>query len=111
MAWMSAHSDFLPCSDTHQVIFKTVTVVVKHNLINGYLKIMDVMEDNFGISLSSRPSSPFHVKVLARKIKYMYYLQSDNDFEKSSSPKQVDFVPVSPAPSPTRGIGKVSKIW
>ncbi|XP_068007856.1 P2R1A-PPP2R2A-interacting phosphatase regulator 1 isoform X2 [Melanerpes formicivorus] len=30
----------------------------------------------------------------------------DNDFEKSSSPKQVDFVPVSPAPSPTRGIGK-----
>ncbi|NXG53498.1 F122A protein, partial [Psilopogon haemacephalus] len=31
---------------------------------------------------------------------------SDNDFEKSSSPKQVDFVPVSPAPSPTRGIGK-----
>uniref|UniRef100_A0A8D0F2W2 Family with sequence similarity 122B n=1 Tax=Strix occidentalis caurina TaxID=311401 RepID=A0A8D0F2W2_STROC len=35
---------------------------------------------------------------------------SDNDFEKSSSPKQVDFVPVSPAPSPTRGIGKVSKI-
>ncbi|XP_023773903.1 protein FAM122A-like [Cyanistes caeruleus] len=31
---------------------------------------------------------------------------SDNDFEKSLSPKQVDFVPVSPAPSPTRGIGK-----
>ncbi|XP_050820375.1 P2R1A-PPP2R2A-interacting phosphatase regulator 1-like isoform X5 [Gopherus flavomarginatus] len=31
---------------------------------------------------------------------------SDNDFEKSSSPKQIDFVPVSPAPSPTRGIGK-----
>ncbi|NXX23394.1 F122A protein, partial [Podargus strigoides] len=31
---------------------------------------------------------------------------SDNDFEKPSSPKQVDFVPVSPAPSPTRGIGK-----
>ncbi|KYO32754.1 protein FAM122A isoform C [Alligator mississippiensis] len=31
---------------------------------------------------------------------------SDSDFEKSSSPKQVDFVPVSPAPSPTRGIGK-----
>uniref|UniRef100_A0A8V0YLT8 PABIR family member 3 n=1 Tax=Gallus gallus TaxID=9031 RepID=A0A8V0YLT8_CHICK len=31
---------------------------------------------------------------------------SNNDFEKSSSPKQVDFVPVSPAPSPTRGIGK-----
>ncbi|EOA98211.1 Protein FAM122A, partial [Anas platyrhynchos] len=31
---------------------------------------------------------------------------SDNDFEKSSSPKQVDFIPVSPAPSPTRGIGK-----
>lgn len=35
-------------------------------------------------------------------------LQSDNDFEKSSSssPKRIDFVPVSPAPSPTRGIGK-----
>nr|XP_029486684.1 protein FAM122A-like isoform X3 [Oncorhynchus nerka] len=33
---------------------------------------------------------------------------SDNDFEKSasSSPKRIDFVPVSPAPSPTRGIGK-----
>ncbi|KAM7159737.1 LOW QUALITY PROTEIN: P2R1A-PPP2R2A-interacting phosphatase regulator 1-like [Macrochelys suwanniensis] len=31
---------------------------------------------------------------------------SGNDFEKSSSPKQIDFVPVSPAPSPTRGIGK-----
>nr|XP_009683182.1 PREDICTED: protein FAM122A isoform X3 [Struthio camelus australis] len=31
---------------------------------------------------------------------------SDNDCEKSSSPKQVDFIPVSPAPSPTRGIGK-----
>ncbi|XP_033977135.1 protein FAM122B [Trematomus bernacchii] len=33
---------------------------------------------------------------------------SDNDLEKSasSSPKRVDFVPVSPAPSPTRGIGK-----
>ncbi|TRZ07932.1 hypothetical protein HGM15179_019179 [Zosterops borbonicus] len=28
---------------------------------------------------------------------------SDNDFEKSLSSKQVDFVPVSPAPSPTRG--------
>lgn len=24
----------------------------------------------------------------------------------SSSPKRIDFVPVSPAPSPTRGIGK-----
>ena len=36
-------------------------------------------------------------------------LQSDNDLEKSvssSSPKRIDFVPVSPAPSPTRGIGK-----
>jgi len=35
-------------------------------------------------------------------------LQSDNDYEKSasSSPKRIDFVPVSPAPSPTRGIGK-----
>ncbi|KAM9376559.1 protein FAM122B isoform 1-T1 [Pholidichthys leucotaenia] len=33
---------------------------------------------------------------------------SDSDFEKSasSSPKRIDFVPVSPAPSPTRGIGK-----
>ncbi|XP_063793539.1 PABIR family member 2 isoform X2 [Pseudophryne corroboree] len=34
---------------------------------------------------------------------------SDNDFdksEKSSSPKRIDFAPVSPAPSPTRGIGK-----
>ncbi|XP_006115490.2 P2R1A-PPP2R2A-interacting phosphatase regulator 1-like isoform X2 [Pelodiscus sinensis] len=31
---------------------------------------------------------------------------SDSDFEKASSPKQIDFVPVSPAPSPTRGIGK-----
>ncbi|XP_063288106.1 PABIR family member 2-like isoform X1 [Pelobates fuscus] len=34
---------------------------------------------------------------------------SDNDLdklEKSTSPKQVDFTPVSPAPSPTRGIGK-----
>lgn len=38
------------------------------------------------------------------------YLQSDNDLdksEKSSSPKRIDFIPVSPAPSPTRGIGKV----
>ncbi|XP_018589149.1 protein FAM122A-like isoform X2 [Scleropages formosus] len=33
---------------------------------------------------------------------------SDNDFDKSSSssPKRIDFVPVSPAPSPTRGLGK-----
>ncbi|XP_075043366.1 PABIR family member 2-like isoform X2 [Mixophyes fleayi] len=34
---------------------------------------------------------------------------SDNDFDKSdksSSPKRIDFTPVSPAPSPTRGIGK-----
>uniref|UniRef100_A0A8C6S1C2 Family with sequence similarity 122B n=1 Tax=Neogobius melanostomus TaxID=47308 RepID=A0A8C6S1C2_9GOBI len=33
---------------------------------------------------------------------------SDNDLEKSAScsPKRIDFVPVSPAPSPTRGIGK-----
>ncbi|XP_074504061.1 protein FAM122B isoform X1 [Sebastes fasciatus] len=33
---------------------------------------------------------------------------SDNDQEKSasSSPKRIDFVPVSPAPSPTRGLGK-----
>ncbi|MEE6496664.1 hypothetical protein FKM82_002455 [Ascaphus truei] len=34
---------------------------------------------------------------------------SDNDFdrsEKSSSPKRIDFIPVSPDPSPTRGIGK-----
>lgn len=72
---------------------------------------MNVMEDNFGILLNSRPISPFHVMVLARKINSMYNLQSDNDFEKSSSPKQVDFVPVSPAPSPTRGIGKVRKMW
>jgi len=70
-----------------------------------------MMEDNFGIILNFTPISPFHIMVLARKINCMYYLQSDNDFEKSSSPKQVDFVPVSPAPSPTRGIGKVSKMW
>ncbi|XP_073497407.1 PABIR family member 2-like isoform X2 [Phyllobates terribilis] len=34
---------------------------------------------------------------------------SDNDYDKldkPSSPKRVDFAPVSPAPSPTRGIGK-----
>ncbi|KAI1898181.1 hypothetical protein AGOR_G00069700 [Albula goreensis] len=33
---------------------------------------------------------------------------SDNDFDKSSSssPKRIDFVPVSPAPSPTRGLGR-----
>ncbi|XP_008121038.1 PABIR family member 2 isoform X2 [Anolis carolinensis] len=34
---------------------------------------------------------------------------SDNDLDKSdksSSPKRIDFIPVSPAPSPTRGIGK-----
>ncbi|XP_073399617.1 PABIR family member 2-like isoform X2 [Dendrobates tinctorius] len=31
---------------------------------------------------------------------------SDNDLDKYSSPKRIDFVPVSPAPSPTRGIGK-----
>ncbi|XP_042548313.1 P2R1A-PPP2R2A-interacting phosphatase regulator 1-like isoform X2 [Dipodomys spectabilis] len=31
---------------------------------------------------------------------------SDNDVEKSASPKRMDFIPVSPAPSPTRGIGK-----
>ncbi|KAG8448306.1 hypothetical protein GDO86_015410 [Hymenochirus boettgeri] len=34
---------------------------------------------------------------------------SDNDLEKSeksSSPKRIDFIPVSPAPSPPRGIGK-----
>lgn len=40
-------------------------------------------------------------------------LQSDNDLdksEKSSSPKRIDFIPVSPAPSPTRGIGKVGKV-
>ncbi|XP_064182317.1 protein FAM122B [Anguilla rostrata] len=32
----------------------------------------------------------------------------DHDFDKSlaSSPKRIDFVPVSPAPSPTRGLGK-----
>ncbi|XP_060126037.1 PABIR family member 2-like isoform X1 [Zootoca vivipara] len=37
---------------------------------------------------------------------------SDNDLdksEKSSSPKRIDFIPVSPAPSPTRGIGKTRK--
>ncbi|XP_072287718.1 PABIR family member 2 isoform X3 [Pyxicephalus adspersus] len=34
---------------------------------------------------------------------------SDDDFDKldkSTSPKRIDFAPVSPAPSPTRGIGK-----
>lgn len=73
--------------------------------------MINTMKDNFGIILNSTTVSPFHVKVLARNIIDVYYLQSDNDFEKSSSPKQVDFVPVSPAPSPTRGIGKVSKMW
>ncbi|RMC08162.1 hypothetical protein DUI87_15196 [Hirundo rustica rustica] len=37
--------------------------------------------------------------------------RSDNDLdksEKSFSPKRIDFIPVSPAPSPTRGIGKCS---
>ncbi|XP_038630994.1 protein FAM122B isoform X4 [Scyliorhinus canicula] len=32
---------------------------------------------------------------------------SDNDLDKSASPKRIDFIPVSPAPSPTRGIGKI----
>lgn len=66
---------------------------------------------NFWSMLSSAQNSPSHVKTLAHKIHCMHCLQSNNDFEKSSSPKQVDFVPVSPAPSPTRGIGKVSKTW
>ncbi|KPP76445.1 protein FAM122A-like, partial [Scleropages formosus] len=37
---------------------------------------------------------------------------SDNDFDKSSSssPKRIDFVPVSPAPSPTRGLGKKASL-
>lgn len=59
--------------------------------------------DNFWIILSSTRNSP---SLLAHNINCMHCLQSNNDFEKSSSPKQVDFVPVSPAPSPTRGIGK-----
>lgn len=44
----------------------------------------------------------------------LLFSQSDNDLdksEKSSSPKRIDFVPVSPAPSPTRGIGKVRKTF
>lgn len=86
-------------------------MVVKHELKNGYLKVISMMEDNFGILRSSTPISSFHGKELAPKINSMFCFQSDNDFEKSSSPKQVDFVPVSPAPSPTRGIGKVSKMW
>lgn len=37
-------------------------------------------------------------------------LQSDSDFDKPEklySPKRIDFTPVSPAPSPTRGFGQV----
>ncbi|RMC08163.1 hypothetical protein DUI87_15197 [Hirundo rustica rustica] len=48
------------------------------------------------------PSSP--IRIPSSRLHQIK--QSDNDFEKSQSPKQVDFVPVSPAPSPTRGIGK-----
>ncbi|XP_068813429.1 P2R1A-PPP2R2A-interacting phosphatase regulator 1 isoform X2 [Struthio camelus] len=48
------------------------------------------------------PSSP--VRIPSSRLHQIK--QSDNDCEKSSSPKQVDFIPVSPAPSPTRGIGK-----
>lgn len=41
-------------------------------------------------------------------------LQSDSDFDKQEklySPKRIDFTPVSPAPSPTRGFGKVGYCW
>uniref|UniRef100_A0A8C1K011 Protein FAM122A-like n=1 Tax=Cyprinus carpio TaxID=7962 RepID=A0A8C1K011_CYPCA len=66
------------------------------------------------------PSSPVRVpstrlqrikqvqSLLQFTLKYDLILSLDNDLEKSSSssPKRIDFVPVSPAPSPTRGIGK-----
>uniref|UniRef100_A0A673JY46 Family with sequence similarity 122B n=1 Tax=Sinocyclocheilus rhinocerous TaxID=307959 RepID=A0A673JY46_9TELE len=70
------------------------------------------------------PSSPVRVpstrlqrikqvqSLLQFTLKYDLFLSLcssyDNDLEKSSSssPKRIDFVPVSPAPSPTRGIGK-----
>lgn len=83
--------------------------MLKACFINSCLrekKITRMKADNFWIMLSSTWSSPSHVKILAHDVNCMHCLQSNNDFEKSSSPKQVDFVPVSPAPSPTRGIGK-----
>uniref|UniRef100_A0A8C5PLN3 Uncharacterized protein n=1 Tax=Leptobrachium leishanense TaxID=445787 RepID=A0A8C5PLN3_9ANUR len=51
------------------------------------------------------PSSPVRIPS-SRLHQIKQVCQSDNDLDKSFSPKRIDFVPVSPAPSPTRGIGK-----
>lgn len=77
------------------------------NLSSSALAVLCIWPNGFpleGCALDSKVTSCTSVQFET------LYLQSDNDLdksEKSSSPKRIDFIPVSPAPSPTRGIGKV----
>ncbi|XP_053555254.1 PABIR family member 2 isoform X2 [Bombina bombina] len=96
----------------------STTVVNRHSLIPSSSPIripssrLYQLKREEGVDLINRETAREREVQTAMQMSLSWeesFSLSDNDFDKSdksSSPKRIDFVPVSPAPSPTRGIGK-----
>ncbi|KAM4664725.1 PPP2R1A-PPP2R2A-interacting phosphatase regulator 1-like isoform 3-T3 [Discoglossus pictus] len=96
----------------------STTVVNRHSLIPSSSPIripssrLYQLKREEGVDLINRETAREREVQTAMQMSLSWeesFTLSDNDFDKSekaSSPKRIDFVPVSPAPSPTRGIGK-----
>uniref|UniRef100_A0A670KBB7 PABIR family member 2 n=1 Tax=Podarcis muralis TaxID=64176 RepID=A0A670KBB7_PODMU len=92
----------------------STTVVNRHSMVStGEIqRAFELQRFEEGVDLMNREAAHEREVQTAMQISQSWEESlslSDNDLdksEKSSSPKRIDFIPVSPAPSPTRGIGK-----
>uniref|UniRef100_A0A3B5LXH6 PABIR family member 2 n=1 Tax=Xiphophorus couchianus TaxID=32473 RepID=A0A3B5LXH6_9TELE len=85
----------------------STTVVNRPSMVPHCFSCSSLQEE--GVDLMNRETAHERGVQVAMQMSHSWEESlslSDNDMEKSSSPKRIDFVPVSPAPSPTRGIGK-----
>uniref|UniRef100_A0A674KH46 PABIR family member 2 n=1 Tax=Terrapene triunguis TaxID=2587831 RepID=A0A674KH46_9SAUR len=91
----------------------STTVVNRHSMVSNLKHTYSAyLLQEEGVDLMNRETAHEREVQTAMQISQSWEESlslSDNDLdksEKSSSPKRIDFIPVSPAPSPTRGIGK-----
>ncbi|XP_040179667.1 PPP2R1A-PPP2R2A-interacting phosphatase regulator 1-like isoform X1 [Rana temporaria] len=113
-------SDHSPVFQTYAVRARrnSTTVVNRQNLVPSSSPVripssrLYQLKREEGVDLMNRETAREREVQTAMQMSISWeesFSLSDNDIDKldkPSSPKRVDFAPVSPAPSPTRGIGK-----
>ncbi|XP_039622140.1 protein FAM122B isoform X1 [Polypterus senegalus] len=101
--------EFLRCRRNSTTVVNRQSLMVPSSPIRVPSSRLHQIKQEEGVDVMNRETAHEREVQAAMQMSQSWeesLILSDNDLDKSSSPRRVDFVPVSPAPSPTRGIGK-----